>query len=915
MKKSKKGKFLKVLAMPALLLCAGLSLTACGEPAHTHDFQTNYSCNQTHHWHDCSGCEEEKDKALHIDEDNNDFCDVCNYEMAHTHHQFANTWSSDATKHWKECACGEKSQEANHAHNTWQNNETQHWQQCECGHTTTPANHNWGTGIVTTQPQIGVPGERTFTCECGKTKTEAIPALTKPAAMINGMSEITLDKEYDGNVVLAPATLTDTNTDAGSDITFEWYQGATKLATAPKDAGTYIFKAIVAETANFARVEEGKQFTISAKEITVNWTAPANLEYSRTEKMASATAVGLCGADTATIGVTPENNNINPGPVTFTAVSQNPNYVVKTDSNANKKTYTIAPKTLTNVVIVKEYDGDDGNDGYISLSAQLNESHGVFEGDLVYVSMTSMAGKVPMGNGNNWVINTPTTASVVGTHANYYSIAPSEVKLQRIPKKITISSSNLNFDYTGSTTFTYTLTEFDGLINSALGEQYNGGTVEFTVANANVSAGAQTPTQIGFTNYGCTGLVMVNGFYLYQIVNTPTVTINKGIYTDGFQFYTAEYNGSTTLDFEISTSSGKIYLTGDVANKNVTGDYQDITNIRLTQGTELPNNYRDVSVADGQIRIGKRQLTIIYETVYTGSEITIPTLTRQNSTMNGLIAGEEVQITNIQFEDTEDKINVGAPVVGGIVDYQPKSLKDGFTLAGDDCDNYNLSSGHLYVVIKPKEKIDAINIDMSSEWQEGVQVLNRIYNTTDTTAIISGWYTYENNAKGDEFTGELVAGNSYYIEIDCYYNNENYAIAETAPITVNENPATIISKGLKNVRIGYVVNVEVRLAIDVTLTAGTSVSEAKSSVSCSTGYTPKPWGDIIEIGVGPLSGSDLLESGKTYKMNFFFEPATGYPIGEMTLKINGVIYTATDSAIHWQENPFNVQFDFEFTVA
>jgi len=36
--------------------------------------------------------------------------------------------------------------------------------------------HNWGTGVETTAPTCGVAGVLTYTCDCGQTKTESIPA-------------------------------------------------------------------------------------------------------------------------------------------------------------------------------------------------------------------------------------------------------------------------------------------------------------------------------------------------------------------------------------------------------------------------------------------------------------------------------------------------------------------------------------------------------------------------------------------------------------------------------------------------------------------------------------------------------------------------------------------------------------------
>ena len=41
---------------------------------------------------------------------------------------------------------------------------------------TPPHSHNWGSGEVTTAPTCTAEGEKTYTCACGETKTESIPA-------------------------------------------------------------------------------------------------------------------------------------------------------------------------------------------------------------------------------------------------------------------------------------------------------------------------------------------------------------------------------------------------------------------------------------------------------------------------------------------------------------------------------------------------------------------------------------------------------------------------------------------------------------------------------------------------------------------------------------------------------------------
>lgn len=50
---------------------------------HVHDWDTAWTTNATHHWHECKsdGCDEKKDYGTHVDKDDNRYCDVCGYDM------------------------------------------------------------------------------------------------------------------------------------------------------------------------------------------------------------------------------------------------------------------------------------------------------------------------------------------------------------------------------------------------------------------------------------------------------------------------------------------------------------------------------------------------------------------------------------------------------------------------------------------------------------------------------------------------------------------------------------------------------------------------------------------------------------------------------------------------------------------
>lgn len=80
-------KLFAMLTSAVVLTACAFSFAACGDdtPKHTHDYGTQWVTNSTHHWHECNndGCDQkEKDKAAHLDNDNNDKCDTCDYTMS-----------------------------------------------------------------------------------------------------------------------------------------------------------------------------------------------------------------------------------------------------------------------------------------------------------------------------------------------------------------------------------------------------------------------------------------------------------------------------------------------------------------------------------------------------------------------------------------------------------------------------------------------------------------------------------------------------------------------------------------------------------------------------------------------------------------------------------------------------------------
>ena len=123
----------------------------CGyEREVSHDFATEWSKDETHHYHACktSGCTEKADIEEH------EYDNVC-----------------DAT-----CECGYE-REVSHDYE-WVKDVDGHYQDCKtdgCDAKTEKEEHDWDNGEVTTPAQPGVDGVKTFTClVCGQIKTEPV---------------------------------------------------------------------------------------------------------------------------------------------------------------------------------------------------------------------------------------------------------------------------------------------------------------------------------------------------------------------------------------------------------------------------------------------------------------------------------------------------------------------------------------------------------------------------------------------------------------------------------------------------------------------------------------------------------------------------------------------------------------------
>lgn len=113
------------------------------------------------------------------------------------------------------------------------------------------------------------------------------------------------------------------------------------------DAGIYTLEVSYRNNQNYADCSNSATFTITPKEIGINWNVP-EFTYDGTSHIPTATATGLIGQDTCTITVTGAGTNAGNYTATATGVS-NSNY--KLPAEGTTKAFTIAKFTPTDIQI------------------------------------------------------------------------------------------------------------------------------------------------------------------------------------------------------------------------------------------------------------------------------------------------------------------------------------------------------------------------------------------------------------------------------------------------------------------------------------------------------------------------------------------------------------------------------------
>ncbi len=160
-----------------LVLILVLSILCSCIPTHTHDFSSEYSQNETHHWYECE-CGAKHLEAEHlwgdavvtvrptVDKEGSKTytCTVCNYVKVETIEKLP--------------------EDHDHTYDTNAHDEFTHWIECICGAKQNEAEHTWDEGVVTTPATEIETGVMTFTCsDCSCKVTQMIESTKE-----NGLS-------------------------------------------------------------------------------------------------------------------------------------------------------------------------------------------------------------------------------------------------------------------------------------------------------------------------------------------------------------------------------------------------------------------------------------------------------------------------------------------------------------------------------------------------------------------------------------------------------------------------------------------------------------------------------------------------------------------------------------------------------
>ena len=254
-------------------VCGNTKTAKIGTLEHKHTFDTErWEYNAENHWHPatCGHTDEKKDLGAHVWNEG-----VVTTEPTETT-EGVKTYTCTTCGNTKTAKIGMLDHEHTFDMTKWSYDTENHWHPATCAHTDEKkdlAAHNWNAGVVTTEPNYGVEGEKTYTCTtCKATRVESIPATPPQYNTLTFDGGLELSKTYDGTpVVLKPENV---HFNGNGALTIEYKledeDDSTYTTTAPTDAGEYIVRARVAGTAEWYGISNTKSFTIMHRILTLS---------------------------------------------------------------------------------------------------------------------------------------------------------------------------------------------------------------------------------------------------------------------------------------------------------------------------------------------------------------------------------------------------------------------------------------------------------------------------------------------------------------------------------------------------------------------------------------------------------------------------------------------------------------------
>ena len=416
----------KVLAIVlACILGAGVTCAIVLPIALTpkHEFSTEWSTDETCHWHACTA-KKHTDTTEKLPHEFNDgvvttepteetegvrtfTCKTCGYSytkkievLPHTHKYDMNAWvNTEESGHYRPTTCG-------HADKTKDF-----------------AAHTFDEGVVTKPEGYGVVGEKTFTCtKCGYEKKVTIDALGAKDNEIKLADGKTLGKTYDRQMIAITKAdfAIEGNREPALMFKVKGADDNTYTATAPTNVGEYTVKVSAEATAEWKAASKTFDFAIAKKELT----GVATKEYDGNATMPAILTGVLDGETvTATITMTSKNVGATVKEVTLAGADKD-NYTIKADG----VTASITAKPLTGAA-TKEYDGN------ATMPATLT---GVLDGETVTATITMTSKNVGAA---------VQSFELTGKDAGNYSLARADITAA-------IIKADINFEISNASAFT-----------------------------------------------------------------------------------------------------------------------------------------------------------------------------------------------------------------------------------------------------------------------------------------------------------------------------------------------------------------------------------------------------------------------------------------------------------------------------